>query len=243
MKIYPAIDLIDGQCVRLEQGRFENTKVYDQSPLDIAKQYADAGAMHLHVIDLDGARATTSQQAELVIALGKDSGLKVQSGGGIRSGDHIERLLNGGVEKVILGSLAVRDPDTVKGFLKRFGAEHITLALDVRVDERGVPMTATEGWLSGGDASIWDVLDFYAKTTLPSLLCTDIARDGMLLGPNVALYRKILERYPNLEVQASGGVATVNDLEKLKAAGCGAVVIGKALLEGRFTLGEALHAG
>ena len=242
MKIYPAIDLIEGRCVRLEQGRFESTKVYDQSPSSIACQYAEDGATYLHVIDLDGARDKTSLQANQVIDLSQSSGLRVQTGGGIRSEAHIQHLLDGGVEKVIVGSLAVKEPETVKGFLRKFGADHITLALDVRVNEQGTPMAATEGWLAGGDASIWDVLDYYTEATLSALLCTDISRDGMLKGPNVALYETILQRYPQLEVQASGGVAALTDLVELHAAGCGAVIIGKALLEGRFTLKEALDA-
>ena len=243
MKIYPAIDLIDGSCVRLEQGRFDSTKVYDNNPINIACSYAKAGATYLHVVDLDGAKAKTPQQGDLVIQIAKESGLKVQTGGGVRSLEQVQSLLAGGIDRVIVGSLAVKEPEVVRSFLRECGGENLTLAIDIRLDKNEIPMAATEGWVSGGDASLWDILDFYTQDDLQSILCTDIGRDGMLVGPNLELYQEILKRYPKLELQASGGVAELSDLSDVKEMGCSAVIIGKALYENRFTLNEALNVG
>ncbi len=242
MKIYPAIDLIDGQSVRLEQGRFDSSTVYSQDPASIARRYAEEGATYLHVVDLDGAKAREVRQSDLILDIAAQSGLKVQTGGGIRTSQQISTLLEGGVDRVIVGSLAVREPEAVRGFLSEYGGERITLAQDERLNEQGTPMTATEGWLDGGNATLWDVMDFYKGCDLQTLLCTDIGRDGMFTGPNLPLYEQILTRYPNVELMASGGIASVDDLAQVKTIGCGAVIIGKALSEGRFTLKEALHA-
>ena len=192
------------------------------------------------MVDLDGAKAGQPQQAELIGGLAAELGLKVQTGGGIREPEQVEQLLSCGVDRVVIGSLAVRDPEKVEGFFARFGGEHITLALDVRVGDDDVPRAATHGWKTGTQVTLWELLDRYMNSGVKHVLCTDIGRDGMLAGPNVSLYQNVLKRYDGLKLQASGGVANLEDLNELRTVGCPGVIVGKALLDGRFTLPEAL---
>jgi phosphoribosylformimino-5-aminoimidazole carboxamide ribotide isomerase len=233
--IDPAIDLMDGACVRLAQGRFDEATVYSVDPDEALARFAADGAAWAHVVDLDGARAGEPRQHDLIASLAEASEIVLQVAGGFREAEQIARMLDAGVGRVVIGSLAVRDPERVRDFLGRFGAERITLALDVNV-VAGTPMVATAGWTEMSRLSLWDVAAEYPDAR--HLLVTDISRDGMLSGPNTALLAEVVERLPHLSVQASGGIASLEDLRGLPTAGA---IIGKALWEGRIDLREAVE--
>ena len=235
MIVIPAMDLMGGSAVRLRQGRFDNSTVYSADPADALRAFADAGASLAHIVDLDGARRGEPVQHELIARLAAKSSLRLQVGGGIRSHEHVAFLLDGGVERVVVGSLAVRQPATVANWLERFGPERIVLALDVRMQGEQ-PMVAVSGWSSDSGQSLWDVAAAFPSAR--HLLLTDIDRDGMLGGPNVALLEDAVTRLPHLAVQASGGVASIDDLRRLPTA---SAIVGKAIWEGRFTLEEAIR--
>jgi len=241
MICYPAIDLINGKCVRLAQGDFDRITTYELDPLEVAHGYQTAGAKVIHVVDLDGARAGTPKQAALIGGIAKATGLTVQSGGGVRTVADATTVLDAGVSRLVIGSLAVKQPAVTKEIYSAIGADRFTLAVDVRLDAKGTPLVATEGWRESAGQSLWEMLESYSKLGLKRLLCTDIGKDGMMTGPNLELYKDIHARYPQLEVQASGGVSSLKDLRELKAAGIPAVIIGKALFEGKFTVSEALR--
>jgi phosphoribosylformimino-5-aminoimidazole carboxamide ribotide isomerase len=239
MIVYPAIDLRHGMCVRLTQGRFDQATIYAEDPLTVAREFAAAGAAWLHVVDLDGAKDGNAAQTDLIKRIATESGLKVQTGGGIRSEHQINAYLGGGIARVVIGSLALTNPGLVATWLDRFGRDRIVLALDVKpADDRW--HVTTHGWQKDSGKTLFEVIDEYGAAYLRHLLCTDVARDGLLAGPNVALYREIHTRYPRLAVQASGGVAGIADLAALREAGAAGAVVGKALYEGRLTLAEAL---
>lgn len=238
--VYPAIDVRDGKVVRLAQGDYARQTTYGDDPLAQAQRYAEAGAQWLHLVDLDAARAGGYTLLPLLRALATHTALKVQTGGGVRSADDVASLLDAGAQRVVVGSLAVREPDTAIGWIARFGAERITVALDTRQDERGSWRLPVHGWTEDGAHDLDTLATRYTEAGLRHLLCTDIARDGMLSGPNQALYRHLLERLPALAVQASGGVRDLDDVIAARSSGCAGVVLGRALLEGRFELSEAL---
>ena len=240
MKIYPAIDLIAGQAVRLSQGRFDAKTVYQRSPIELARGYAAAGADFLHVVDLDGAKKGQPAHTGLLLELIAASGLQVQVGGGIRALEHVQALLEAGADRVIIGSLAVKQPQLTEQIFAAAGPEHITLAADARIDESGVPRVATHGWQADAALSVDDLITRYQPHGVRCILCTDISRDGEMRGPNVGLYRDLARRYPDIEILASGGVSTLDDLRALRDAGATGAVVGKALLQGAFTLEEAL---
>ena len=240
MIVYPAIDLRQGKCVRLQQGRFDQVTTYADDPVAVARTYAAEGAAWLHVVDLDGAKDGNAAQTDLILRIAAESGLKVQTGGGIRSEKQIRACLDGGVARVVIGSLALTNPGLVGAWLGEFGREHIVLALDVRPAEDGSWHVATHGWQKDSGKTLAAVVDDYGAASLHHLLCTDVARDGLLGGPNLGLYQQIRAAYPGLDLQASGGVASLDDLAALKAAGVAGVVVGKALYERRFSLAAAL---
>jgi phosphoribosylformimino-5-aminoimidazole carboxamide ribotide isomerase len=239
MEIIPAIDLRAGRVVRLTQGDYDRETRYDSDPLALARRYEAAGARRLHVVDLDGARDGHFENLRAIAAIAAGTDLLVQSGGGIRDEDALTRIFDAGVSRAVVGSLAVRDPETVKVWLRRHGGERIVLALDVR-DRGGVWEIAQHGWVEGSGVSLHAALEGFRDTGLRQILCTDIARDGMLNGPNLDLYRELRRDAPWLRVQASGGVGSLVDLARLKDLDPAGVIVGKALLEGRFTLEEAL---
>jgi phosphoribosylformimino-5-aminoimidazole carboxamide ribotide isomerase len=239
--LIPAIDLLDGRCVRLLHGDFERCRVYEQDACRLAADYAGQGSEWLHVVDLaasrDGPRADTRPLLRLLGCAPQF----VQTGGGVRRAADIQLRLDHGADRVVVGSLCVTEPDRFAGWLQRFGPERLVAALDVRFDEAGVPRPRTHGWTRGSARSLWDFLELYADHGLRHLLCTDIGRDGAMSGPNVALYRDIVLRYPELEVQASGGVSGLADLRELATTGVAGIITGKALLEGCFSVAEALE--
>lgn len=237
MIIYPAMDLMGEKVVRLRQGRFEDSTTYPADPQDALARFAAAGAQWAHVVDLDGARAREPVQHDLIARLAAAVPLRLQVGGGVRSREHVERLLAAGVARVVLGSVAVREPELVRQWIAEFGAERITLALDVRM-AAGEPHVAISGWTEDSGLTLWDVARRFPNAR--HLLLTDIGRDGELSGPNFELLDEAVERLPHLQVQASGGVSSGADLERLPTAGA---IVGKALWEGHLALEEALDLG
>jgi phosphoribosylformimino-5-aminoimidazole carboxamide ribotide isomerase len=234
MIIYPAMDLIDGRIVRLKQGRFDDVTHYSATPAETLRQFAHAGAEWAHVVDLDGARAGRPVQHELLAELAASAPLRLQVAGGFREREHLSRMFDAGVARVVVGSLAVKNPETVRGWLDEFGVERVALSLDVRMVD-GTPFVATGGWTEDSGQSLWDVASLYAEAR--HFLVTDIARDGMLEGPNIGLYEEIARRLPDAAVQASGGVSSMADLARLPTAGA---IIGRALWEGQISLEEAM---
>jgi phosphoribosylformimino-5-aminoimidazole carboxamide ribotide isomerase len=235
MIVYPAMDLLGGRCVRLSQGKFEAVTRYLTDPADALAGFAKSGASWAHVVDLDGARDRSPRQHELIAELARNAPLQLQVAGGFREREHLEMMFEAGVGRVVIGSLAVQQPQTVRKYIADFGGERITLALDVNMVD-GMPMVATAGWAETSGLTLWQVADLYPEAR--HLLVTDIGRDGMLSGPNLELLTEAVERLPHLAVQASGGVASLNDLKTLPTAG---VIVGKALWEQRFELAEAIQ--
>lgn len=241
MIVYPAIDLRGGVCVRLMHGRFDAVTRYDDDPAARLAAFAAAGAGWVHIVDLDGAEAGRAVQHDLIGALAAAIAVRIQSGGGVRTADDVQRLIDAGVSRVVVGSLAVSDPDTVAGWLDRFGPDRLTLAIDVRADgDRYVP--SLKGWTEAASVDLWSALDRYPPGTARHLLVTDVGRDGALTGPNLDLLAEIVARRPDLAVQASGGVASLDDLAAARRIGCAGAIVGRALYENRFTLGQALAA-
>ena len=239
MLIYPAIDLKDGVCVRLMHGKFDQVTQYDEQPAARLTAFATEGAQWIHIVDLDGAEAGEARQHGLIGELTQAIDVKIQSGGGVRGANDVAKLLDAGVSRVVVGSLAVTQPNDVAAWLKGFGVEHITLALDVKI-ENGVPVPALKGWTQSSGVTLWEALDRYPKGTAKHLLVTDVGRDGAMTGPNLDLLAEIRQRRPDLVLQASGGVSSLDDIAAVKALGCHGVIVGRALYEGRFTLPEAI---
>ena len=238
--VYPAIDVRDGRVVRLAQGDYARETRYAADPLAQAMAYADAGARWLHLVDLDAAREGGYTLLPLLRAIADDGRLQVQTGGGVRSAADAQRIFDAGASRIVVGSLAVQEPQQVAGWLARFGAERITIALDTRCDADGVWRLPVHGWTQGSGIEFDVLLAHYARTGARHLLCTDIARDGMLQGPNLDLYRRIATTQPGCALQASGGVCAAADVEAARNAGCAGIVLGRALLEGRFALSDVL---
>jgi phosphoribosylformimino-5-aminoimidazole carboxamide ribotide isomerase len=240
MQLIPAIDLLDGRCVRLLHGDFGQVTHYPLAAAELADAYAEEGAEWLHVVDLaaskDGAAADTTTLFNL---LGR-ARQSVQTGGGVRSAEDISRRLDAGAARVVVGSLCVTDSKRFITWLAQFGADNLVAALDIRFDAAGLPWPRIHGWTDRGKADMWQLLDELVAGGLRHLLCTDISRDGALSGPNTGLYADITGRYPGVRLQASGGVSSLADLQRLKTTGAAAVITGKALLENRFSVAEAL---
>jgi phosphoribosylformimino-5-aminoimidazole carboxamide ribotide isomerase len=234
MIIYPAMDLINGRIVRLKQGRFDDVTHYAAAPAEALRQFAQAGAEWAHVVDLDGARAGRPVQHELLAEFAASGSLRLQVAGGFREREHLSRMFDAGVSRVVTGSLAVKDPEKVRGWIGEFGPERMALSLDVRVVD-GTPFVASGGWTEDSGQSLWDIASQYVEAR--HFLVTDIGRDGMLGGPNVGLYEEIAHRLPNAAVQASGGISSITDLARLPTDGA---IIGKALWEGQISLEEAI---
>jgi phosphoribosylformimino-5-aminoimidazole carboxamide ribotide isomerase len=237
MLLIPAIDVRGGRCVRLYQGDFGQETRYAVDPVELAKDYAAAGAAWLHVVDLDGAEIGRPVNLPLVRRIKQAADLSIQLGGGVRSEADLITALEV-VERVVIGSLAVKSPETVEGWLKSFGGERLTLALDVRLDDDGVPRITTHGWTQASQMSLWDAIDRYTPFGLKHVLCTDVARDGALTGPNFDLYSDCKLRAPHIVLQASGGVRDAADLTRLASLGIDCAISGKALLEGRLSIEE-----
>jgi len=237
--VYPAIDVRAGRVVRLQQGDYARETRYADDPLAVARGYLEQGATWLHLVDLDAARSGGYGLLALVRALA-DTGLQVQTGGGIRTRDDAFRIFDAGAARVVIGSLSVTAPGLVQDWLGEFGAERVTIALDSRQDPCGTWRLPTHGWTASSGLTLQALVQRHAAGGLRHLLCTDIGRDGMLAGPNLALYGELRALVPDVQLQASGGARDVADVIKAREAGCAGIVLGKALLEGELALSEAL---
>lgn len=238
MKIIPAIDLREGRVVRLRQGDFARQRDFSHDAVVLARSYFDAGADWLHVVDLDGARAGIPKQEDLIARMAA-TGVRVQAGGGVRTRAHVARLLESGVERVVVGSVAIRDPALFVEWLAEWGTRRFCLALDLRCDAAGRWRPATDAWQRDSDGDFAGLLErLVAADPGAPVLCTDISRDGMQGGPNIGLYRRLRARWPTLGWIASGGVRGCEDLDALAEAGVAACVVGSGLLDGTLALGE-----
>lgn len=233
MQLIPAIDIRHGRCVRLLRGDFARETRYDVDPRALACRYRALGAEWLHVVDLDGAAEGRPANLALIRTITAE-GLRIQLGGGIRDDASLEAALEA-ADRVVLGSLAVQEPDRVAAWMAAHGAGRFTLGFDVRVGADGMPRVTTHGWTKASGVSLADAIERYARAGLEHVLCTDVDRDGALAGPNVELYAESVARWPGIAFQASGGVRDAADLERLAATGVAGAVSGKALLDGRLT--------
>jgi len=239
MLLIPAIDLRGGQCVRLLQGRFDAETVYASDPLDVLESYLALGARRIHVVDLDGARDGSQGNRDAIRRIAERAGRDaIQVGGGVRTRRVAEDLFELGVARAVIGSVAVTEPDEVASWMREFGPERIVLAFDVRLDEGHTPRLATHAWERQTQTSLWDAVERYLPAGLLHVLCTDVARDGALSGPNIDLYQQCARRFPNVAWQASGGVSVAADLHALAITGVASVISGRALLEGRISAEE-----
>lgn len=233
MKIIPAIDIIDGKCVRLTQGDYAQKKIYNEHPLEVAKQFEDAGLQRLHLVDLDGAKAGAVKNWKVLEAIAGKTGMIIDFGGGIKTEKDVNIVFDSGAALATIGSLAVKDEATFTQWLLQYGAEKFLLGADVK-DEK----IAIGGWLETTDLWIYDFIEKYIQKGIKQLFCTDVSKDGKLEGPSLELYKNIMKKFPELHFIASGGVSSVRDLEDLRNAGCKGVIIGKAIYENRISLKE-----
>lgn len=239
MRLIPAIDLRGGKCVRLFQGRFDAETIYGDDPTLILARYRALGARYVHVVDLDGARdGSQRNRAAIATLVEAQPDVTIQVGGGIRSRVVASALFDLGVQRVVVGSVAVVRPAEVQRWMKEFGADRVVLAFDVRLDAGGTPRLTTHGWGAQTEASLWDAVADYLPHDAMHVLCTDVARDGALSGPNLELYAEAVRRFPTIQWQASGGVSTGADLRELATTGAAAAISGRALLEERIAAEE-----
>ncbi len=233
VELIPAIDLIEGKCVRLTQGDYARKTIYNEHPLEVAKQFEDAGIKRLHLVDLDGARKGTVVNIRILDELANRTSLKIDFGGGLKTEIDINRVFDAGAVLATLGSIAVKDQPLFFSWIKKFGANRILLGADVKNEK-----IAIGGWKEKTEKNVIDFIKENTAAGIHTLFCTDIARDGMLEGPSVELYKKITETFPALNLIASGGVSCRNDLDLLSEAGCKGAIVGKAIYEGRLKISE-----
>lgn len=233
MQIIPAIDLIGGKCVRLSQGDYSSKKEYHDDPLEMAKRFEDAGIQRLHLVDLDGAKAKKIINGEILKRISQGTSLKVDFGGGIQADEEIEKAFALGAKQVTGGSIAVKNPDLFKSWIKTYGSEKIILGADAK--NRKI---AVGGWEETTSVDLIPFIQSYVELGIQYVICTDVAKDGLLQGPSLDLYKEILQEIPGLKLIASGGVSSVQDLEELEKIGVYGTIVGKAYYEGRVTLEE-----
>ncbi len=232
MEIIPAIDILDGKCVRLKQGNYSTSKIYSDNPVDVAKKYADAGIQRLHVVDLDGARSSNVVNIDILEKICSQTSLRVDFGGGIKSGSDIYKVFDAGASYACIGSIAQTDPETTCEWMKIFGGERIILGIDVWNEK-----VCINGWKKITGTTLLDMIERY-RSCVYNVLCTDISRDGMMNGASIELYKKIMNEYPGVKLIASGGIGSMTDIEQLSLCGVDAVVIGKAIYENKVSLDE-----
>ena len=228
MRIIPAIDIIDGKCVRLSQGDYAQKKIYNENPLEVALSFQDAGLTSLHLVDLDGAKAGKVTNWKVIESICSKTKLDVDFGGGIKTEEEVKNLFSSGIKQINLGSIAVKKPNLVENWIEMFGADKIILSADVR-DE----MISIGGWLESATLHINDFIKDYRTKGISYVTCTDISTDGMLKGPNVGLYRALLHLFPSIKIISSGGVSSFADLDDLKKVVIHEVIVVKAIYEGR----------
>jgi phosphoribosylformimino-5-aminoimidazole carboxamide ribotide isomerase len=233
MKIIAAIDIMDGKCVRLTQGNFGSKKVYDEDPVDMAQRFEDANLEYIHIVDLDGAQQGAVTNWQILEDIRANTALRIDFGGGVKTTEDVEELLELNIDRINVGSVAVKEPEKFTDWIRQFGSDNFILSTDVKGNEIKV-----NGWQDRTGVTIYDLIDQYQPTGIEHITCTDISADGTLAGPNFALYKELMSRFPKLKFTASGGVSSMEDLEKLKDIGVYGVIIGKAIYEGRLTLEE-----
>jgi len=233
MQIIPAIDIINGKCVRLTRGDFSKQKIYNNDPVEVAKSFADAGLQRLHLVDLDGAKTGNIQNLAVLEAIAGSTRLVIDFSGGIKSIEDVSSVFNAGAAIVTLGSFAVKKPEIVEEWLIEFGADKILIGADV-LDSK----IKTRGWLDDGGIGIFEFINKLSAIGIKNIFCTDISKDGAMEGPSVELYKKILSDYPVINLTASGGVNSIHDLTQLHEIGCAGAIIGKAIYEEKITLQE-----
>ncbi|NDJ57197.1 1-(5-phosphoribosyl)-5-[(5-phosphoribosylamino)methylideneamino]imidazole-4-carboxamide isomerase [Enterobacteriaceae bacterium 4M9] len=238
--IIPALDLIDGKVVRLHQGDYGQQRDYGTDPLPRLQDYQAQGAQVLHLVDLTGAKDPAERQIPLLKTLLAGVSVPVQVGGGVRTEADVESLLNAGASRVVVGSTAVKSPEVVEQWFTRFGAQKLVLALDVRIDAEGNKQVAVSGWQETSGVTLEQLVERFSAFGLAHVLCTDISRDGTLAGSNVALYQEVCARFPQVAFQASGGIGNLDDIAALHGSGVKGVIVGRALLEGKFNVKEAI---
>jgi len=233
MEIIPAIDVIDGKCVRLTHGDYAQKKVYNEHPLEVAKEFEDAGIKRLHLVDLDGAKAGAVKNWKVLEAITGKTSLIIDFGGGIKTERDVQIVFDCGAALATIGSVAVKEEETFTTWLNNFGAQKFLLGADVKSEKITV-----SGWLEQTDIWVYDFIEKYTAKGVTQVFCTDVSKDGALEGPSTELYKNIVEKFPNLHFIASGGVSSIDDVYQLKEIGCKGVIIGKAIYEGRIQLSE-----
>lgn len=231
--IIPAIDIIDGKCVRLTQGDYSQKKIYNENPLEVAKEFEDAGLKRLHLVDLDGAKAGAVKNWKVLETIAAKTSMVIDFGGGIKKEEDVTIVLNSGAALATVGSIAVKNEAEFVRWLKRFGADKFLLGADVK-DEK----IAVGGWLETTDVWIYDFIEKYINHGVQQIFCTDVSKDGKLEGPSIDLYKNIISQFPQLHFIASGGVSSYKDLEELQSIGCSGAIVGKAIYENRISLEE-----
>lgn len=235
MIIIPAIDVIDGKCVRLTKGDYAQQKVYNDNPVEVAKQFEDAGIERLHVVDLDGAKAGKIINLPVLEKIAAATQLKIDFGGGVKKIDDVENIFNAGAAMVTIGSLAVKQPQLLEEWLMEFGAEKFFIGADV-LDEK----IKISGWLEDTGVNIVEFIGKMISLGAVNIFCTDISKDGVLQGPSIDLYKRIMAEHPEIQLVASGGVSNIEDVKQLKEIGCSGAIIGKAIYEGKVTLNQLI---
>ena len=233
MRIIPAIDIINGQCVRLSKGDYSTKKVYNENPLEIAKQYEFHGIEYLHLVDLDGAKTKKIVNHHVLESIATHTNLEIDFGGGIKTESTLKTVLDTGATYATIGSLAVKERAIFEQWIERFGADIFMLGADVHTEK-----IAVGGWLEKTEIDVYDFIGSYMNKGVTQLFCTDIQKDGKLEGPSIELYKKILQQFPTLQLIASGGVSQLKDLEELRIIGCSAAIVGKAIYENKISLKE-----
>lgn len=233
MRIIPAIDIINGKCVRLTQGDYGKVKVYREDPVDVALEFQNADLEYLHLVDLDGAKKGKVINWDVVEEIQGKTALMVDFGGGVKMEEDVQRLLDLGVNQINIGSLAIKEPKKFSSWMEKYGAENFILSADVRNEN-----VMINGWLESANFRLFDLVEQFITDGLQYLTCTDIGLDGMLKGPNIALYKKLKNKFPNLKIIASGGISSLEDLKELNYIQMHGAIIGKAIYEGKLKLEE-----
>ncbi len=233
MIIIPAIDIIEGKCVRLTQGDYAQKTIYNENPLEVAKEFENAGLTRLHLVDLDGAKAGKIVNWKVLESIASNTSLVIDFGGGIKQKEDVSIVFNSGASLATIGSLAVKNEDLFVEMLLQFGADKFLLGADVKEEK-----IVINGWLNNTDINILDFIQLYIDKGVQKIFCTDVSKDGKLEGPSINLYKNIIQHFPTLHFIASGGVSCNDDLDELQKIGCNAAIVGKAIYEGRITLSD-----
>ncbi|WP_298299228.1 1-(5-phosphoribosyl)-5-[(5-phosphoribosylamino)methylideneamino]imidazole-4-carboxamide isomerase [Hydrotalea sp.] len=236
MQIIPAIDIIDGKCVRLTEGDYQQKKIYNENPLEVAKMFEDAGIQRLHLVDLDGAKNSGVMNWKVLEAIAVNTRLAIDFGGGIKTGEDVQLVLNAGATYVTVGSIAVKNQALFTEWLKQFGVNKFLLGADVKNG-----CIAIHGWLETTNVQVKDFMAIYLALGVQQIFCTDVSKDGRMEGPSIELYQHLISNLPNLQLIASGGVSTLQDLIHLKAIGCSGAIIGKAIYENKISLNDLVQ--